>query len=165
MHDPEQAKQAILLATTSLASAFTAMKAQAAIIQQAPLHRQGVERGIDLCLEVIEEFERNFGEVVDEVMPTPAGLRHWVLTLPFVTGTEEDQEQEWLNPDQWPGDWQRWRNRDTMVVAAMDEEDARRLAAEDDCGIWLDPAYASCELLSAAVAGVVISSGGEAENE
>ncbi len=165
MHDPEQVKQAILLATTSLAAAFTAMKKQAAIVQQAPLHREGVDRGIDLCLEVIEEFERNVGEVVDEVVKPSDELRHWLLMLPFVTQTDEDQEQEWLNPDRWPGDWQRWRNRDTMVVAAMDEGDARHLAAEGDCGIWLDPAYASCELLSAAVAGVVISSGGEAENE
>ncbi len=161
MHDPDQAKQAILLATTSLAAAFTAMKTQAAIVQQPPLHREGVERGIDLCLDAIEEFERN----VDEVAGNPTKLVHWLLTLPFVTQPNEDQEQEWLNPDQWSGDWQRWRNRDTMVVAAMDEADARRFAAEDDCGIWLDPAYASCELLSAAVAGVVISSGGEAENE
>ncbi len=161
MHDPEQAKQAILLATTSLASAFTAMKTQAAIVQQPPLHREGVERGIDLCLEAIEEFERN----VDEVAGQSAKLTHWVLTLPYITGTEEDQEQEWLNPDQWPGDWQRWRNRDTMIVAAMDEDQARQMAAADDCGIWIDPAYASCELLSAAVAGVIISSGGEAENE
>jgi hypothetical protein len=159
MHDPDQAKQAILLATASLSAAFAAMKKEANIVPQSPDHREGVMRGITLCLDAIEEFERN----VDEVVKPPAELGFWLLTLPFLDDMHEDDE--WKNPYSWPGDWTPHDNRDIMIVAAMDEDEARRLAAEKDCAIWLDPAYAECEPLSATAAGVIISSGGEAENE
>ena len=159
MYDPEQAKQAILLATASLSAAFAAMKKEANIVPQSPDHREGVMRGITLCLDAIEEFERN----VDEVVKPPAELRFWLLTLPFLDRLVDSDV--WRNPYSWPGDWTPHDNRNTMIVAATDEDEARRLAADEDCGIWLDPAYAECEPLSATAAGVIISSGGEAANE
>lgn len=159
MYDPEQAKQAILLATASLSAAFAAMKKEANIVPQSPDHREGVMRGITLCLDAIEEFERN----VDEVVKPPAEIGFWLLKLPFLDQAPESDL--WENPYTWPGDWAHHSNRDTMIVAATDEDEARRLAADEDCGIWLDPAYALCEPLSASAAGVIISSGGEAENE
>lgn len=91
-------------------------------------------------------------------------LTIWLLTLPFVTRPDCGLTA-WENPDSWSGDWQMWRNRHTMVVAAAAESDARRLAAEDDCGVWLDPAYALCQPLIPAEPGVVLTAGGGAENE
>lgn len=91
-------------------------------------------------------------------------LAIWLLTLPFVTSPDCDLNV-WKDPDSWPGDWQIWRNRHTMVVAAAAESDARRLAAEDDCAVWLDPAYALCRPLIPDGQGVVLTAGGGAENE
>jgi hypothetical protein len=94
-----------------------------------------------------------------------APLPVWVLTLPYVTHHDSELPGEWKDPDTWPGDWQVWRNMHTVVVAAQYELEARTMAAADDCGIWMDPAYAYAKRLSPTTPSIILSAGGSAENE
>lgn len=158
-------KAAILTATAALSGAFEATKKEAGILSaslaQSPDYREGVMRGISLCIEAIEQFEKN----VDEAAVNASALSLWLLTLPVITIPSSETSARWKDPHTWPGDWTQHDNTFEMVVCAMDEDDARRYAAEHDCDIWLDPAYALCEPLDAEMPGVIIATGGEAANE
>jgi hypothetical protein len=158
-------RAAILTATAALSAAFEATKKEAGILSaslaQSPDYREGVMRGIALCIEAIEQFEKN----VDEAATNAAALSLWLLTLPVILSDEQDVRDQWANPYSWPGDWTQHDNEYEMVVRASDEDDARRYAAEYDCDIWLDPAYARCLPLDTGTPGVIVASGGEAENE
>jgi hypothetical protein len=158
-------RAAILTATAALSAAFEATKKEAGILSaslaQSPDYREGVMRGIALCIEAIEQFERN----VNEAAANASSLSFWLLTLPFITSDDQEVREKWANPHSWPGDWTLHDNKHDMVVTASDEDDARRYAAERDCDIWLNPAYALCKPLDADKPGVVLATGGEAENE
>ena len=93
-------------------------------------------------------------------------LRFWLLTLPALT--EPDLPvQVWKSPYQWSGadGWTPWGNCVRMAVVAVDEAQARFLAATEDCGIWLDPLYALCVPVDPTISGVVVAERGGAENE
>lgn len=158
-------RAAILTATAALSGAFEATKKEAGILSaslaQSPDYREGVMRGISLCIEAIKQFETN----VDEAATNAATLSLWLLTLPVITSDDQETRDKWANPYSWPGDWTAHDNMFEMAVCASGEDDARRYAAEHDCDIWLDPAYALCEPLDADTPGVVIATGGEAANE
>ena len=161
---PEDAAQVIRTATQSMIAAVTAMKTQASIAAQAQ-ERPGVMAGIDLCLEAL----RLFNMEVDKAAPPPVdGNRAWRLTLPVITDLLEERDadpREYLSPYQWPNDWTMHDNMHSMIVSAPDEANARRMAADYDCAIWLDADYARCEPLPLAQAVVLLAVGGEAENE
>jgi hypothetical protein len=88
----------------------------------------------------------------------------WHLTLPAVTDGD-CIEGFWGNPYTWPGGWNHFQHKNAMIVTAEDEAQARALAAEHDCPIWLDQAYARCLPLSTDTPGVVLSTGSGADNE
>lgn len=157
MSDPQIAT-AIQTTITSMATACAEMKKQAAGLFDGE-RKAGVMQGIDICINAITKLQADVDEAAQRIGS------YWVLTLPFVTMQEEDTVRTWLDPDTWFGDWQRWRNKETIIVAASTEQEARQYAAEHDCGIWLDANYASCQPLSASVAGVIISTGGQSESE
>lgn len=160
-------RAAILTATAALSAAFEATKKEAGILSaslaQSPDYREGVMRGIALCIEAIEQFERNVDDAA--AAANVSALSLWLLTLPAITVPSSETSARWLDPHIWPNDWTQHDNMFEMIVAASDENDARRYAAEHDCDIWLDPAYALCEPLDADKPGVVLATGGEAENE
>lgn len=164
---PEQAKQVILQVATNLTAALTAMKAQADIATQIA-ERPGVRAGIDLCIETVRLFE---AEVDKHAAAAAGSLQVYLLTLPVITDLPEDVERDeaagkvWGTPYSWPGDWTVHDNQDTQIVAAYSEDEARQIAADADCGIWLDSDYARCRLLEARGPGLILASGGEAENE
>lgn len=100
-------------------------------------------------------------------MTDPDYATFWHLTLPGREGMppEANADGAFLNPDTWPGGWQHFHHKYAMVVAAEDAAQARAIAAEHDCPIWLDQAYARCVPLSADTPGVVLSAGAGADNE
>jgi hypothetical protein len=94
-------------------------------------------------------------------------LTVWMLTLPGIEGTEPKDELDLnhLNPDLWPGGWTHFQNANAMVVAAVTEQDARDMAAQDDCPIWKDPLYARCRVMLAKEEGVIFMVRSGADNE
>lgn len=164
---PEQAKLVILQVATNLTAALTAMKSQADIATQMD-ERPGVRAGIDLCIETVRLFE---AEVDKHAAAASGTLQIYRLTLPVITDPPEDIERDeaagetWANPYSWPGDWTLHDNQHTQLVWAYAEDEARRIAADADCDIWLDSDYARCRLLEAQGPGLILASGGEAENE
>lgn len=90
----------------------------------------------------------------------------WHLTLPAVNppGCELNI---WRNPFEWEGNngWMPWGNASAMVVIADSEQTARQLASDEDCEIWLDPAYALCIPVDLINQRVVVAARGGAENE
>jgi hypothetical protein len=98
---------------------------------------------------------------------TTGHLTTWILTLPGFPGTppEEQLTGAYLDPDTWPGDWKYHEHGNHIGVNAADEDAARRMAAEADCDIWLDPAYARCRRHTPEQAGVLFIVRGGAENE
>lgn len=161
---PEDAADVIRTATASMIAAITAMKAQASIAAQVT-ERPAIGTGIDLSLEALRLFEQ---EVNKAVPPPVDGNAAWRLTLPVITDTPDERDadpRDYLSPWQWPNDWTMHGNMHTMIVSAPDEAEARRMAADYDCGIWLDADYARCEPLPLAQAVVLLAVGGEAENE
>ena len=99
------------------------------------------------------------------MIPVKSSLPMWLLTLPAVTNPDDPVSANFRDPNEWPGDWQIWRNRYTMLVAANDEAEARTLAAVEDCAIWREPTYAACRPLAALEPSVIMAGGGGAENE
>jgi hypothetical protein len=158
-------RAAILTATAALSAAFEATKKEAGILSaslaQSPDYREGVMRGIALCIEAIEQFERNVDEAAASAASVPS---LWLLNLPVIVD-EQVMPGTYENPYSWHKDWTLHDNEYQMVVRASDETDARHYAAEHDCDIWLDPAYARCEPLGDGPSGVIMTRGGEAENE
>ena len=164
---PEQAKHVILQTTANLTAALNAMKTQADIATQMA-ERPGVRAGIDLCIETVRLLEV---EVDKHAAAASGSLQVYLLTLPVITDQPEDVERDeaagktWANPYSWPGDWTLHDNKHTQLVQAYDEEQARQIAADADCLIWLDSDYARCRPLVAQGPGLILASGGEAENE
>lgn len=164
---PEQAKHVILQTTSTLTAALTAMKTQADIATQMD-ERPGVRAGIDLCIETVRLLE---AEVDKHAAAASGTLQVYVLSLPVITDEPEAIDRDeaagktWANPYSWPGDWTIHDNKDTQLAWAYSEEQARQIAAEADCRIWLDPDYARCRPLVAQGPGLILASGGQAENE
>lgn len=164
---PEQAKHVILQVANNMIAAMTAMKSQADIATQVD-ERPGVRAGIDLCIEATRLFQ---AEVDKHAAAASGTLQIFLLTLPVITDLPEDVERDeaagkvWANPYSWPGDWTTHDNQDTQIVAAYSEDEARQIAADTDCRIWLDTDYSRCRLLEAQGPGLILASGGEAENE
>lgn len=94
----------------------------------------------------------------------PVTLPIWHLTLPAYENPDCDAS-EWGNPYTWPGGWNHFHHKHAMIVTAEDAPQARAIAAEHDCPIWLDQAYARCRPLSVDTPGVILSSGSAADNE
>ena len=94
-------------------------------------------------------------------------LTIWMLTLPGWPGAkpEECLERTYLNPDIWPGGWTHFQNANGMVAAAVTEQDARNMAAAEDCDIWKDPLYARCRMMLPKEAGVIFMVRSGADNE
>lgn len=164
---PEQAKHVILHTTSVMTATMTAMKTQADIATLME-ERPGVRAGIDLCIETVRLL---VAEVDKHAAAASGALQVYVLTLPVITDPMEDLERDeeagmvWLSPYSWPNDWTTHDNKDTQIVAAYSEDEARRIAADADCAIWLDSDYARCRPLVAQGPGLILASGGEAENE
>lgn len=164
---PEQAKFVILQTTSNLTAAMTAMKTQADIATQMA-ERPGVRAGIDLCIETVRLL---VAEVDKHAAAASGTLQVYLLTLPVITDLPEDIDRDeaagktWANPFSWPGDWTIHDNKDKQLVHAYDEDQARQIAADADCAIWLDSDYARCRPLVAQGPGLILASGGEAENE
>jgi len=157
MSDPQIAA-AISATIQHFATACAEMKKQASGLSDG-IHKAGVMQGIEICADAIKKLQADVDDAARQIGS------YWLLILPFFTQQEEDPEGEWLDPDTWPGDWQRWRDKDTVLVSAATEQDARQFAAERFSDIWLDERYASCEPLSTSVHGVIMATGGQAENE
>lgn len=162
---PEDAAEVMRLVTANMIAAINAMKAQANIAAQVQ-ERPAIGAGIDISLEAL----RLFALEVDKAVPPPPkeGNTAWRLTLPVITDLPEERDADprvYLSPWQWPNDWTMHDNMHSMIVAAQDEEQARRMAADYDCDIWLDADYARCEPLPLDYSVVVLAAGGEAENE
>lgn len=164
---PEQAKFVILQTTSNMTAALTAMKTQADIATQMD-ERPGVRAGIDLCIETVRLFE---AEVDKHAAAASGTLQVYLLTLPVITDEPDAIERDeaagktWANPYSWPGDWTLHDNKDTQVVNAYSEDEARQIAADVDCAIWLDSDYARCGIVTASGSGAILARGGEAENE
>jgi hypothetical protein len=94
-------------------------------------------------------------------------LTVWTLTLPGWGDArpEDGLERNYLNPDIWPGGWTHFENANAIVVAAVSEEEARQLAAADDCEIWKDKLYARCRVMKPSEAGVIFMLRSGADNE
>lgn len=90
----------------------------------------------------------------------------WWLTLPAIK-QGGDSAPSWLNPFGWEGanGWTPWGNCLSMIVAAEAEEQARQLAALEDCDIWLDTRYVQCVSGDQSESGVILTERGGAENE
>lgn len=164
---PEQAKHVILHTIGIMTDAMEKMKTQADIATQMD-ERPGVRAGIDLCIEAVRLLKVD----VDKHAAAASGtLQVYVLTLPVITDEPEAIDRDeaagktWANPFSWPGDWTIHDNKDTQLAWAYSEEQARQIAAEADCAIWLDSDYARCRPLVAQGPGLILASGGEAANE
>lgn len=164
---PEQAKHVILHTTGVMTATMTKMKEQADIATMMD-ERPGVRAGIDLCIETV----RLLAAEVDKHAAAASGtLQIYLLTLPVITDLPEDIERDeaagkvWANPYSWPGDWTLHDNQHTQIVAAYSEDEARQIAADVDCDIWLDSDYARCGVVTASGPGPILARGGEAENE
>ena len=96
-----------------------------------------------------------------------AKLTVWMLTLPGMDGarSEDELDRNYLNPDVWPGDWKHFQHANGVVVAAVTEEDAREMAATEDCEIWKDPMYSRCRVMQPKEAGVIFMVRSGADNE
>ncbi len=101
---------------------------------------------------------------------TESHLPLWMLTLPGMEGAapEDDTMRDYLNPDTWPGEWKHFQNGSIIGIRAASEADARKIAADADCQIWLDPLYARCRGIEAVKPdepGVIFIVRGGADNE
>jgi hypothetical protein len=95
----------------------------------------------------------------------PTRLPVWLLTLPAFADPDCDQGV-WGSPYTWPGGWNHFHHRNAIAIRANDAPEARALAAEHDgCAIWLDQAYARCQVVDSDTPGVILSSGSGADNE
>jgi hypothetical protein len=94
-------------------------------------------------------------------------LTVWMLTLPGLEGArmEDNLDRKYLSPEIWPGDWKHFLHANAIVVAAVSEQQARELAATDDCEIWKDPMYARCRVMHPQEAGVIFMVRSGADNE
>ena len=99
-------------------------------------------------------------------MSVDSDLSLWILTLPAVAYPDQPLNA-WRTPYAWEGTsgWTPWENCKRMVVSATDQAQARSIAAQHDCDIWLDPIYAVCVPLEAIEPGVILAERGGAENE
>jgi hypothetical protein len=96
-------------------------------------------------------------------------VKAWFLSLPYVANPDIGPTVS-LNPYQWAGH-NGWgdTNAQTIVACAETEEEARQMAADIDCGIWLESAYAACIPFATCQEdwkpGVLCVEWGESENE
>lgn len=88
----------------------------------------------------------------------------WWLRLPAIN---PDSDGEWLDPFSWDGSngWTPWGNCLSLIVSAETEQQARQLAASEDCDIWLDTRYVQCVAGDQIESGVILTERGGAENE
>jgi len=102
-------------------------------------------------------------------MMNDTSMKAWFLSLPFFTSPDLGPTVG-LNPYQWegPNGWTDM-NAQTIVACAVDESEARQMAADIDCGIWLESGYAACIPFAVCQKdwkpGVICVEWGSAENE
>lgn len=126
---------------------------------QTPNAVASARRLLECCEAALQDTRRR-------ALEAGAPLVFYHLTLPFITHPDSSL-MVWDDPHKWegPNGWTEHGNAKTILVIASDEGQARKLAAERDCGIWLEPKYATCTKLEANQPGVISEERGGAHNE